>query len=577
MPSIAPRSFVDVLVQRAAERPRARAFAFLHDGEAEGPELTYGELDERARALAVELTAAAPPASRALIACHGGPDYVIALFGCFYAGMVAVPAHPPEPRRLELETSRLDAIAADARPSVVLSSSELARMHSSRIGGTDAPVIAVDTISVAAAGAWRALAVEPSSLAILQYTSGSTTAPRGVMLTHANLLSNVEMIRDAFGHDDALVGVCWLPLFHDMGLVGSVLQPVFCGGSCVFLDPAAFIRHPIRWLSAISRHRATTSGGPSFAFDLCVQRVRDDQLAALDLSSWRVAYCGAERVRADVLLRFAERFSGAGFDPAAFLPCYGLAEATLFVSGSRRAAPPTPGSFDRSALEDGVVRRVPPGPSAIELVGCGNAHPGETLAIVDPKTHEPCPAGRVGEIWIAGPNVGAGYFEHASSDAHAFGATLADDAGAGPFLRTGDLGFLDGTELYVTDRIKDLVIIAGQNHSPDDIEEAVRACDPLLAHGVAAFSVDSDRGERLAIVAEIAGHQPSAVLDRCLKSIRRAVSDAHGIAAGEVWLVRRGGIPRTSSGKVQRSACRRLLGEGRLPALATWPSRAGTA
>jgi amino acid adenylation domain-containing protein len=544
LPNVRPATLADLLRARAAEHPEREAYLFLVDGEEEGARLTWGELDRRARAVAAVLRESLRPGDRALLLYPPGLDFVAAFFGCLYAGVVAVPAYPPRPH--DRAQARLRAIARDAGPQAALTTEGIL------------PALAV----VPELGAARWIATEglqdgglgepadfegpePESVAFLQYTSGSTAEPKGVMVTHANLLHNEAMIGEAFRQGPGSVVVGWLPLYHDMGLIGNVLQPLHAGGRCVLMSPVAFLQRPRRWLEAVSRYGGTTSGGPNFAYDLCVRRIPPEQRAGLDLRSWRLAFNGAEPVRAETMARFAEAFAPCGFDPAAFYPCYGLAEATLFVSGGTAGTPPR--------VENG------------KLVSCGHAWGGQRIAIADPETGAALPPGIEGEVWVAGPSVAAGYWRNPEATERDFRARLA--SGEGPFLRTGDLGALVDGELFVTGRLKDLIILRGRNLYPQDVERTAEAADPdLRPGGSAAFAVEQDGEERLVIVAEVERRRRGD-LQGLAEAVRQAVAEEHEAQAAEVVLVRPGGVPKTSSGKVRRSACRDAWRAGELPVL----------
>jgi amino acid adenylation domain-containing protein len=545
---IGAATVVGLLRARAAERPEQVAFTFLADGESEGGRLTYAELDRKAAAIAAALAPSVPRGERALLLYPPGLDFIAAFFGCLYAGVVAVPAYPPRPN--DRSQSRLRAIAHDATPRAALTTEAiLAGAVEPRGLLAVAPELAglrwIPTDTPSAAGQAAVLAEPaPESLAFLQYTSGSTAAPKGVMVSHRNLLHNERMIGAAFGMDEESVVVGWLPLYHDMGLIGNVLQPLHAGGRCVLMSPVAFLQRPMRWLEAISRYRGTVSGGPNFAYELCVRKASPEALAGLDLSSWRVAYNGAEPVRASTLERFAETFAPCGFRPEAFYPCYGLAEATLFVTG-------------------GVPGRAPRVESTGQRVSCGQVWMGQRLVVADPETGTELPGGEEGEVWLSGPSVAGGYWENPEGTARDFNAFLA--TGEGPFLRTGDLGYLAAGELYVTGRLKDLIILRGRNHYPQDVElTAERAHPDLHPGGGAAFAVETGGEERLVIVHEVARHR-SAGTEAIAEAVRSAVAAEHEVQAQEVVLIRQGGLPKTSSGKVQRRLCRDLYLRGELP------------
>ncbi len=545
---------VDLLQARALASPGRRAYTFLADGETESAALTWAELDGRARALGAALVGQGARGERVLLLFPPGLDFVAAFFGCLYAGAVAVPCHPPRPHR---DQPRLRAIACDARPGFVLTTVELAGRREAlgaRVPELAGVVwIAVETVDPRGAERWAPPSLAAETAAFLQYTSGSTALPKGVVVTHGSILHNEEMIRAAFGQSEDSVVVGWLPLFHDMGLIGNVLQPLTAGASCVLMPPLSFLQQPVRWLRAIHRYRATTSGGPSFAYELCARKVSAEEREGLDLSSWTLAFNGAEPVRAETLDRFTEAFAPCGFRREAFYPCYGLAEATLFVAGGRPGMPPVVERLSAAGLERGVAVADPAGRP---LVGCGGAWSGQRLEVVDPATGVPVAAGSVGEIWVAGPSIAAGYWERPEETARTFGARLAD--GSGPYLRTGDLGILRGGELFVTGRLKDLIILRGRNHYPQDLEHTAGEAHPALEPGAAAaVAVEVAGEERLVLVLEVGRRAlRELAVPTVAAAVRRAIAEEHEVQVHEVVLLRPGTLPRTSSGKVQRHACR---------------------
>ncbi len=565
-------NFVDLLRWRADHQPDRLIFTELLDGEDQSLEIACAALDRRARAVAARLLEIASPGDRALLLYAGGIDFVEAFLGCLYAGVVAVPSYPPDPTRIERTLPRLRSIVRDAQPRIILSTTgiiglaeqlcaqatELARL----------PWFATDAVQDNDADAWRQPDVDANSLALLQYTSGSTAEPKGVMVTHGNLLSNEAMIKHAFGHTEHSVGVSWLPVFHDMGLMGHILQPIYLGAHSVLLSPLAFLQRPVRWLTAISKYRATTSGAPNFAYEFCARKIKAEQLEGIDLSSWRVAYNGAEPIAAETLERFTKAFEPHGFRPKSIYPCYGMAEATLIISGGDPDGSVAIKEVDAPAL---LRHRVaPPRSTGRRIVGCGNALPGESIAIVDPQLRTRCSAGRVGEIWVTGPHVTAGYWNRDEESARTFGAKLSDGDPC-VYMRTGDLGFLDGDELYVTGRIKDAIIIRGRNHYPQDIEHTVSSCDPILRPGgAAAFSLQEDDEGRVVVVQEIRREHVGVDLDQLLGRICEAVTAAHQIRLHAAVLIEPGNIPKTSSGKIRRRTCRDLFRAEELPEVRRW-------
>jgi acyl-CoA synthetase (AMP-forming)/AMP-acid ligase II len=585
---------VEVLQARADTTPDALAFCFLIDGEEEGPRLTYAGLDREARSVAALLQDAVGPGDRALLLYPPGLEFIPAFFGCLYAGVVPVPAYPPRFDRLAQSWQVLGSIVTDCRPAVVLTTRGLASLVAGIPSCGGLRVLCTDGLDPSGARRWRQRPIDPEALAVLQYTSGSTAAPKGVMLTHRNLMHNQRMMQTALGDDGPGLGVCWLPLYHDMGLMGGVLQPVFHGTSCVMMSPLGLLQRPIRWLRAISRYRAVSSGGPNFAYDWCVERIAPEERAGLDLSSWSIAAVGAEPIHPVTLERFAAAFGPCGFRPEAFCPGYGLAEATLLVTSGPRSAPPVIRIVSASALEQGqVVAAAPPHPPPLSLkaeerreallalssyggrgdrgkeadvralVGCGHPWLGQRLEIVNPDTRVPCPAGLVGEIWIAGPSVAVGYWNRPEETKHTFRAFLSN--GDGPFLRTGDLGFVQDGELFITGRLKDLIVIRGRNHYPQDIEQTVQAVHPGLRAGCgAAFETWKDGRPVLVIVQEVERRCRSLDVARLVGDIRQAVAERHELQVHDVQLVEYGSIPKTSSGKIQRHACRQGYEQGTL-------------
>jgi acyl-CoA synthetase (AMP-forming)/AMP-acid ligase II len=565
----APQSLVQVLRRHATEIPDASACTFLANGCVEAERLTYRELDVRARAVAVELRRWVAPGDRALLLYPPGLEFIAALLGCFYAGVVAVPAYPPRPHRAN---SRLRSIVGESRPAVALTT--LATVARAEALALEVPELrqlrfcATETLAVDLAETWAAPSLAHDAAAFLQYTSGSTSDPKGVVVGHDNLLHNQRVIAELCGHSAATIFVGWLPLYHDMGLVGNVLQPLYLGGRCILMAPSAFLQSPVRWLAAISRYRATTSGGPNFAYDLCVRRIDAEQRAGLDLGSWSVAFNGAEPIRAETLERFAATFAGCGFRRQVFFPCYGLAEATLLVTGgARRQEPVTLAVQSEPLRRHRVVAARPGAPGSCLLVSSGRTGRDQSVRIVDPESRLPAPAGAVGEIWVAGPNVARGYWNRPPETAAVFHATTA--GGSRPFLRTGDLGFVRDGELFVTGRRKELVIVRGQNHYPQDIERTAERSHPALLPGAAAaFAVEQEGVERLVVVLE-RGPRSREGIDSVAPAVRRAVAAEHQIEVHAVVLVRAGTVPKTTSGKIRRGACRELYVAGGLEALGT--------
>nr|WP_042178658.1 non-ribosomal peptide synthetase [Kibdelosporangium sp. MJ126-NF4]CEL13316.1 Non-ribosomal peptide synthase [Kibdelosporangium sp. MJ126-NF4]CTQ99007.1 Non-ribosomal peptide synthase [Kibdelosporangium sp. MJ126-NF4] len=526
--------FIEILRTRAAETPDRVAFVFRD--EATEREFTYAELDRRARALAVALAEGGSPGDRVLLACSPGVHYVAGFFGCLYAGMIAVPVYPPNDR-MGAERMLRVLLNSEAR-SVVVDRVVAGRIRSWPDRLATVRVVVADEAPLDAADAWRPVAVRPGEPAFLQYTSGSTADPKGVMVGHDNLTHNAATMAEALGFGPDTVSVSWLPPYHDMGLIGGILQPVYSGFRAVLLSPMSFLRRPARWLNVISEHRATASVAPAFGYAECTRRLTDDEIAALDLSSWRTALVGAEPIPPVTLEAFAERFRSAGFRKSAFYPCYGLAEATLFVTGGERDRAP-------------VISET----SGTRVVACGTSRGTDTVLVVDQETRVPCANDVIGEIWVSGPTVAHGYWRDPGRTEEVFEARLAD-GDPRTFLRTGDLGFFADGELHITGRAKEIIVLRGHNHYPQDIEWTAELAHPSLPKGRgAAFAVRSGTAERAVLVQEVgAGFRQAA--DEVVAAIRAAVAVAHGIDLHDVVLVRRGSIPRTSSGKIRRLATR---------------------
>lgn len=567
-------AFVVRQLERHARAAPARiAFTFVReDGRAES--LGFGELAARVDALAGVLARAAAPGERALLLYPPGLAFVTAFFACLRAGLVAVPA--PLPRRHGGER-HLRALLVDADPALALATREAAPALAPALAGGRSHLLCTDAADVDLAPLPAPLpAIGSDALAFIQYTSGSTMAPRGVEVGHASLAANVAMIRASFGFDADSVMVSWLPPFHDMGLVGSIVVPVSVGFRSVLMAPATFLRQPLRWLEAIDAYRATCAGAPDFAWDLCARRVTQQDKARLDLSCLTVAYNGAEPVRAATVRRLFAAFAECGLKPGAIFPCYGLAEHTLLAAGGPRGQSPRTLAMSQSRLEAGQVREADRSdPDARELVSCGPPAPGVDLLAVDPDSGRPAGVGRVGEIWLAGAAVARGYRNAPAAAQACFEARLAD--GAGPWLRTGDLGFVRDGELYITGRLKDLVIVNGRNLYPQDVEMLVEEVAGFVEpNRCAVFGVDDGGQERLAIVIEAdralvrlarrgqAAGACLARLDALAQRIRSAVASRVGATVALLVLVRPGTFPRTSSGKVQRALCRARNARGEL-------------
>lgn len=549
--------FIDLLRRRAGLQPDQIAYRFLLNGENEEMSITYAELDRRARAIGALLQSMRLQGERALLIYPPGLEYIAAFFGCLYAEVIAVPAYPP---RLNRNVARLEAIINDAGAKVALTTestlSKGAQIFEKTSTLNALRWIATDSTEGDIEETWTAPSISGDSLVFLQYTSGSTGTPKGVMLTHKNLISNSMLIQNAFGHTPSSRGVTWLPPYHDMGLIGGILQPMYVGFPNVMMSPMHFLQSPIRWLKAITRYKATTSGGPNFAYDLCVRKIDREQMEALDLTHWELAFNGAEPIRHETLRSFSEKFGARGFRYQAFYPCYGMAEATLIVSGGIKLAGPVVRAVKSDALTQNQIEcSENTGVENKTLVSSGQGLMGQKIVVVNPESCIECKPGQIGEIWISGPSVASGYWRQAEETEKNFRAYLADK-NEGPFLRTGDLGALLEGELFITGRRKDLIIIRGRNYYPQDIEKTVEGCHPMLRLGCgAAFSVELENEERLVVVQEVE-HRHKAPLDEIFSAIRQSVADLHGLSLFAILLLKAGTLPKTSSGKTQRYACR---------------------
>ena len=576
------RSVDEILRFRAQVQREGRAYTFLSDGESESSRITYGKLDGRSRAIASVLQHWQAQGERALLLYPPGLDFIAAFLGCLSAGVVAVPAYPPHPAQPRGGLSRVSAIAKDARISVILSTEALAPMGQAL--ALESPELAearwltTDRVSESASREWGEPGLDRDTPAFLQYTSGSTAEPKGVMVSHGNLLHNLAYINSCERNDDESVSVSWLPFYHDMGLIEGILEPLFCGYPVYLMPPTAFLQRPIRWLQAISRYRATNSGGPNFAYDLCLRKITPEQREGLDLRCWRIAYNGAEPVRYETMKRFAETFEPRGFRWSAFYPVYGQAEATLVITSGRRPHEPLIKEVDTGALsKDQGIEAHGSEIDTVRLVACGPPEFGTSVVIVHPESLTPCEPGTVGEIWTQSPSVTKGYWNRPEETERTFRAYL-ESSGAGPYLRTGDLGFMLDGELFVTGRIKDLLIVRGRKHYPQDIELTVERSHPAIRAGCSAVcSVQGAGGEQLVVVAEVdprrltlTSHLTDPGLESLIGAIRQAVSEQHELQVAAVSLLKPGEIPKTTSGKLRRHACRERFLAGTLDPLLQW-------
>ena len=531
-------TIVHVLRQRAELTPHKRVFLFLDRGEHEGTSCTFAQLDRRARAIGRRLAALGASGKQVLLPNPPGLEFVANFFGCLYAGAVAVPACSS--LLSTRKHDRLRCIVEDAEVEFILAAStgSLTSFRESMAGEewtSRITLLATDEVPETEAAEWSPANCGADDVAYIQYSSGSTSSPKGVVISHRNVMCNHRMLQQAFRTSEDSVIVSWLPHFHDMGLVGVIQRAIYVGMPAVLMAPIEFIRRPVQWPRAISKYRASISIAPNFAYDLCVERVKDEAIAELDLSCWQVAFNGSESVKAETMKSFAEKFAKTGFRAESFYPCYGLAEATVFVSS-------------RMPSELVVSQR--------QVVSCGPACANERLLIVDPKTRRRCSEGIEGEIWVAGPHVAQGYWKRPDETRTAFNAYLNDN-GDGPFLRTGDLGFLLDGQLHVTGRLKELIILHGKNHYPQDIEATVATSHPLLRRDCgAAFSVEVTGREELVVLQEVKRQTPPEKSVEIKCAIRQALAEDRAIKPYSVVLLKPNTIPKTSSGKIMRSACR---------------------
>ncbi|WP_160322472.1 AMP-binding protein, partial [Aquabacterium parvum] len=548
-----PRNFVEHMLGLAQERPQETALIIVreHDGRPIDIPITYQALDQRVRALAATLQARFHQGDRVLLLLDNDDHYVVGFLACLFAGLIAVPVFPPESARPQ-HLDRLSGIAQDAHASCVLATGAmLERLGAAMVSFAGCQAIAVDGIDVGQADAWRPHVPSDDDIAFLQYTSGSTSAPKGVMVGHGHLLANERAIEEGLGMVQGDVLVSWLPLYHDMGLIGALLQALHRGIPIALMTPSFFLEKPVRWLEAISRLRGTVSGGPDFAYRLCVDRVGEAQRAGLDLSGWRLAFSGAEPVRQETLRDFASHFESAGFDVRAIYPCYGLAEATLFVTGGRRGQGMTAHAWHALALTQGRAQKAEVGTM---LVACGEAASGHAIDIVDPQTLAALPDGQVGEVWASGPSVTGGYWRRPVETAQSFVMR-----GDGRWLRTGDMGFVSEGQLFITGRIKDLIILRGQNVYPQDIERAIELDVEAIRKGrIAAFSVHmADGHEGVGVAVEVSlGMRKLVPAQALVEALNVVVAGVCRQPASVILLLNPGALPKTSSGKLQRGACR---------------------
>jgi acyl-CoA synthetase (AMP-forming)/AMP-acid ligase II len=574
---------VQLLQDKAIAKPQKIAYRFLQNGTTEAGCLTYQELNLQARAIAVKLQSIVNPGSRALLiySYDAGLEFVAAFMGCLYAGVIAVTTTPPHHGK---DLAKLAQRIASSEAEIILTTEDLIQTVKSKFQTNPDLVsqfksinksiqwLTTNNLDLALAKDWKQPQINPDTLAFLQYTSGSTGNPKGVMVTHQNILYNQEMIRQGFAHTDSTIVVGWLPLFHDMGLIGNVLQPLYLGTESILMSPVFVSQQPFEWLKAITNYQATTSGGPNFAYDLLCLKATDKKLAELDLSSWSVAFSGAETVRAETIKRFSDLFANCGFQKSAFYPCYGMAETTLFITGGLKTKEPVIKYIDSASLEQNKVIEVASNASVSKpIVSCGKTWLDTEVIIVNPDTSTQCKTDTVGEIWVRGLGVSQGYWQQLEETKNTFYAHLANNKNQ-TFLRTGDLGFLADGELYLTGRLKEVMIFWGRYCYPQHIEETVQKCHPALrVNAGAAFAIDREGSEKLVIVQEVErSFLRSLNVSEVIETICHAVGEEHEVEVDAISLIKTGSISKTSSGKIQRRDCAKQFLENKLNVIAQW-------
>ncbi len=564
---MANKTFIDILYEHGRNHPDKPAYIFLLDGENREIRITYKQLIVKAKMLAHQLGEYTGKGDRVILFYPPGLEYIIAFYACMFQGLIAVPAYPPELRNV----NRINAIVNNSKAAIALCSKDVRdkgptiEILSSLNGpGKVLKVLCTDVLNEPEADVSIKVNISPDDIAFLQYTSGSTSTPKGVMVSHKNLTANCSLIAKHFELNNDDLGISWLPPYHDMGLIGGLLQPVFVGISCVTMSPASFSRKPLRWLQAITNYKHlgnVVCGGPNFAYEMCCKFINDQYLDELDLSGWRLAYNGAEPVRADTLKKFTKKFSKTGFKYQSFNPVYGMAEGTLIISSGNLSVGPVVKNFDTDSLEIHEACEVNNDhPKQIELVGCGKTLDSQKIAIVDPNTFKMKEDNNIGEIWVMGPSIAQGYWQNEEATQSTFQAFISD-TNEGPFMRTGDLGFFDNEKnLFITGRIKELIIIRGQNYYPHDLEEtAEQACEQLRPSCGGAFSIDHKNEEVLVLVYELQRkYRNKADPDGIKFLLKDAFAKKYGLNIHDIVLIETSSFPKTSSGKLQRQLAKEM-------------------
>jgi acyl-CoA synthetase (AMP-forming)/AMP-acid ligase II len=562
-------NFVDLMLYRAEENANNILYTFLKDGEDIAGSLTFSDVDHFARIIGAKLQTDLKVGDRVLLFFPAGLEFIKAFLGCLYAGIIAIPLSMPRQRQTDF--SQLRRIANHADASAVISLSQLSKDFSFSSQFKNIKHINVDEINPEIKNDWKKIEYKKDDLAFLQYTSGSTGFPKGVMVSHGNLLHNQMLAQKSFGSTEDSIFMSWLPHYHDMGLIGNILHQIYCGSQTILMSPTAFLQKPSRWLNAISKYHCTISGAPNFAYDLCVKRITEEQKKVIDLSSWIIAFNGAEKVNAESINKFSEKFSGCGFSKKNFYPTYGLAEGTLFATGGIPLTEPMYLSVDRKSLEKNKVIIVSPDSrNSQSLVSLGTAYADQLVITVDTDIGVTCNENKVGEIWIKGPSVAKGYWKDPKKTKEQFEGFLAN--GEGPFFKTGDTGFIKDRNLYLTGRLKDLIIIRGRNIYPEDIEMTAQNSHSALRTGNgAAFSIDIENQEQLVLIQEV---ERSAIrkmdIREVFKNISNEIIGKHELQTYAIFLIMPHTLLKTTSGKIKRQENKKHFLENKINYISSW-------